>query len=290
MSRIEQFTYSICHYFSFTKCSNISVSWCDFTKFWWTISQKISVDIQCTVESDEIYLLFRFYVKSIPANSRVSKTGILTSLLALIFPHAHYDFPWNQLQYFRIPTLWCDKFFFYFRLKKTWGLLSRRDKQCFDKLFELFSDDSNFEKLRKHLDFLALTSKDCIPYLGLYLTDLIHIDMAHPYTGGLETNQRMIKMNNILRIISELQRSNYEYLIKNEECHSYLRSLRYIGMYLLKKQCGNCRIFLLFIFYVKSILEKTSKTAILAVCRTSDYVDLVYFNFQKVQKFIKNQI
>ena len=62
-----------------------------------------------------------------------------------------------------------------FRLKKTWGLLSRRDKQLFDKLHELFSDDSNFEKLRKHLDLLALTSKGCIPYLGLYLTDLIHI-------------------------------------------------------------------------------------------------------------------
>merc|ERR1711963_165317 len=115
-----------------------------------------------------------------------------------------------------------------FRLKKTWNLLSKRDKNVFDKLYELFSEEANFEKLRKHLDVLALTSKDCIPYLGLYLTDLIHIDMAHPYTGGLETNQRMIKMNNILRIISELQRSNYEYLIKNEECHTYLRSLRYI--------------------------------------------------------------
>ena len=73
-------------------------------------------------------------------------------------------------------------------MKKTWGLLSRRDKQLFDKLNELFSDDSNFEVLRKHLDSLALMSKaDCIPYLGLYLTDLIHIDMAHPHTGGLGT-------------------------------------------------------------------------------------------------------
>ena len=76
---------------------------------------------------------------------------------------------------------YCDwgQYFLYntalFRLKKTWGLLSRRDKQLFDKLHELFSDDSNFEKLRKHLDLLALGQDGCIPYLGLYLTDLIHI-------------------------------------------------------------------------------------------------------------------
>ena len=57
--------------------------------------------------------------------------------------------------------------------------------------------------------------------------------MAHPHTGGLESNPRMIKMNNILRLISELQRSNYEYLQQNDECQGYLRSLRYIGKKLL---------------------------------------------------------
>jgi len=116
-----------------------------------------------------------------------------------------------------------------FRLKKTWSLLSRRDKQTFDRLYDLFSEEANFEKLRKHLDLLAFSpSKDCIPYLGIYLTDLTYIDMAHPHTGGLESNQRRVKMNNILRIISELQESTYDYLVKDVECQKYLRSLRYI--------------------------------------------------------------
>jgi len=116
-----------------------------------------------------------------------------------------------------------------FRLKKTWSLLSRRDKQTFDRLYDLFSEEANFEELRKHVDQLAFSPvKDCIPYLGIYLTDLTYIDMAHPHTGGLESNQRRVKMNNILRIISELQESNYDYLVKDVECQKYLRSLRYI--------------------------------------------------------------
>lgn len=123
-----------------------------------------------------------------------------------------------------------------FRLKKTWGLVSRKDRTTFEKLNELFSEESNFERLRKHLDYLALTNKDCVPYLGLYLTDLIHIDMAHPHTGGIESNQRSIKMNNILRILSEMQHSQYSYLNKDEECQTYLRfvSRHILNIILLK--------------------------------------------------------
>jgi hypothetical protein len=66
--------------------------------------------------------------------------------------------------------------FFIFRLKKTWSLLSRRDKQTFDRLYDLFSEEANFEELRKHVDQLAFSPvKDCIPYLGIYLTDLTYI-------------------------------------------------------------------------------------------------------------------
>ena len=54
--------------------------------------------------------------------------------------------------------------------------MSRRDKQTFDRLYDLFSEEANFEELRKHVDQLAFSPvKDCIPYLGIYLTDLTYI-------------------------------------------------------------------------------------------------------------------
>ncbi|XP_028258753.1 ras-specific guanine nucleotide-releasing factor RalGPS2 isoform X4 [Parambassis ranga] len=114
-----------------------------------------------------------------------------------------------------------------FRLTKTWALLSRKDKATFDRLDYLMSKEDNYKRLRDYISSQSMVS--CIPYLGMYLSDLTYIDSAYPSTGSiLENEQRSNLMNNILRIISDLQRScTYDVLVL-PHVQKYLNSVRYI--------------------------------------------------------------
>ncbi|XP_006635138.2 ras-specific guanine nucleotide-releasing factor RalGPS2 isoform X3 [Lepisosteus oculatus] len=114
-----------------------------------------------------------------------------------------------------------------FRLTKTWALLSRKDKTTFEKLEYLMSKEDNYKRLREYISSLSMTP--CIPYLGIYLSDLTYIDSAYPSTGSiLENEQRSNLMNNILRIISDLQRSCEYDIPVLPHVQKYLNSVRYI--------------------------------------------------------------
>uniref|UniRef100_A0ABM5GDF4 Ras-specific guanine nucleotide-releasing factor RalGPS2 isoform X2 n=1 Tax=Pogona vitticeps TaxID=103695 RepID=A0ABM5GDF4_9SAUR len=114
-----------------------------------------------------------------------------------------------------------------FRLTKTWALLSRKDKATFDKLEYVMSKEDNYKRLRDYISSLKMTP--CIPYLGIYLSDLTYIDSAYPSTGSiLENEQRSNLMNNILRIISDLQQSCEYDIFVLPHVQKYLNSVQYI--------------------------------------------------------------
>ncbi|XP_074094235.1 ras-specific guanine nucleotide-releasing factor RalGPS2-like isoform X1 [Cotesia typhae] len=112
-----------------------------------------------------------------------------------------------------------------YRLNKTWTCLSKKDKCTFDKLAEVFSDKNNWTNLREHMVTLKLP---CIPYLGLFLTDLVYIDMAHPPSKNNENHQRAIKMNTVLTRVTVFQASEYSGIIPLPDVQRYLNNVRYI--------------------------------------------------------------
>ncbi|XP_057289399.1 ras-specific guanine nucleotide-releasing factor RalGPS2-like isoform X2 [Hydractinia symbiolongicarpus] len=110
-----------------------------------------------------------------------------------------------------------------YRLTKTWNLIPKRDKEKLEKLNELVAEDNNRIKFREYIQTVKLP---CIPYLGMYLTDLTYINTIHPLTGGLDV-ARTNKMNEILRIIADFQQSTYD-LKSQKYIQEYLNSIKYI--------------------------------------------------------------
>ncbi|KAG5281456.1 hypothetical protein AALO_G00072410 [Alosa alosa] len=115
-----------------------------------------------------------------------------------------------------------------FRLSKTWALVSRKDKATFEKLDFLTSKEENYTRMREHIRSLKMAP--CTPYLGIYLFDMTYIDSAYPASDSImETEQRSNQMNNLLRVISDLQVScNYEHLLTLPHVQKYLMSVHYI--------------------------------------------------------------
>uniref|UniRef100_A0A672K119 Ras-specific guanine nucleotide-releasing factor RalGPS1-like n=1 Tax=Sinocyclocheilus grahami TaxID=75366 RepID=A0A672K119_SINGR len=115
-----------------------------------------------------------------------------------------------------------------FRLSKTWALISRKDKATLEKLDFLTSKEENYNRMREYIRSLKMAP--CIPYLGIYLFDMTYIDSAYPASDSIiETEQRTNQMNNLLRIISDLQVScNYDHLVMLPHVQKYLMSVRYI--------------------------------------------------------------
>ncbi|XP_041987821.1 ras-specific guanine nucleotide-releasing factor RalGPS1 [Aricia agestis] len=108
-----------------------------------------------------------------------------------------------------------------YRLTKTWACLSKKDKQQFDKLAELFGEKDNWTALREYMRSIPLP---CIPFLGIFLTDLVYIDMAHPANTS---PHRASKMAVVLTALERYQQSEYD-ILPLPHVAKYLNSVRYI--------------------------------------------------------------
>ncbi|XP_024946979.1 ras-specific guanine nucleotide-releasing factor 2 isoform X3 [Cephus cinctus] len=96
-----------------------------------------------------------------------------------------------------------------YRLKKTWEKVSKTTKQTIERLQNIVSSDGRFRNLR---DALHRCDPPCIPYLGLYLTDLSFIEEGTPnFTDdGLLNFSKMRMIAHVIREIRHFQQTPYK--------------------------------------------------------------------------------
>lgn len=106
-----------------------------------------------------------------------------------------------------------------FRLSRTWPHVKTKDRNFLARLTSLFSDEENFSALRKHINHIEPPG---IPYLGMYLRDLVYIKLAHA-----DGNTRLTQMNNVLDAIIKFQKSSYA-IEPQPTIQAYLSAAKYI--------------------------------------------------------------
>ncbi|XP_034048661.1 ras-specific guanine nucleotide-releasing factor 2 [Thalassophryne amazonica] len=95
-----------------------------------------------------------------------------------------------------------------YRLKKTWAKVCRQTKAVMDRLQKTVSSEGRFKNLR---ETLKNCNPPCVPYLGMYLTDLAFIEEGTPnFTEeGLVNFSKMRMISHIIREIRQFQQAPY---------------------------------------------------------------------------------
>lgn len=102
------------------------------------------------------------------------------------------------------------------RLKRTWELVPSKTKLRLDKLKSIINHDRNYASLRQTFQ---KQTPPCVPWVGLYLTDLTFVDAGNQCTRQLPSNTvsdsksviNFDKHMKTAKIISELQRFQVPY-------------------------------------------------------------------------------
>ena len=121
------------------------------------------------------------------------------------------------------------------RLRKTWGLISEKKKEQLDEVNALIGFERNHVAMRQHLQNVV---PPCVPYLGMYLTDLVMCNDGNPTKKQLAGGKQIVnfyKYTTTAKIIGELQRFQVAYRLQEVEvCQEWLQCL------IVKERSGLC--------------------------------------------------
>jgi son of sevenless len=102
-----------------------------------------------------------------------------------------------------------------FRLKKTFDQFTKKESQTFIELKDLVSNLSNYKKHRESIEFVT---SGCIPYLGMFLTDLTFIEdgMKNTTKNGLINFKKRTLISKVILKIRSLQNVPYNFKVVPE--------------------------------------------------------------------------
>eukprot|EP01102_Stenamoeba_stenopodia_P006360 TRINITY_DN1744_c0_g3_i1.p1 TRINITY_DN1744_c0_g3~~TRINITY_DN1744_c0_g3_i1.p1 ORF type:complete len:906 (-),score=236.37 TRINITY_DN1744_c0_g3_i1:10-2727(-) len=115
-----------------------------------------------------------------------------------------------------------------YRLKRTWEGVPQKSMAAFEEMKELMKVSSNWKAYR---EALKKCNPPCVPYLGVYLTDLTFTEDGNPdrLEGGELIN--FIKRKKLSVVIQEIQQyQNMPYSIEvNQPIRDYLNDMQWVN-------------------------------------------------------------
>uniref|UniRef100_A0A9J8ADV5 Ras protein-specific guanine nucleotide-releasing factor 2b n=1 Tax=Cyprinus carpio carpio TaxID=630221 RepID=A0A9J8ADV5_CYPCA len=126
-----------------------------------------------------------------------------------------------------------------YRLKKTWAKVCKQTKALMDKLQKTVSSEGRFKNLR---ETLKNCNPPCVPYLGMYLTDLAFIEEGTPnFTEeGLVNFSKMRMISHIIREIRQFQQTPYRiehqpklHIVRLYLDKSYTKAMFFVFLFVL---------------------------------------------------------
>jgi hypothetical protein len=112
------------------------------------------------------------------------------------------------------------------RLKRTWEQLSKKINDIFENLERVINPQKNYAQYRENLHSV---NPPCVPFLGVYLTDLTFIEDGN--TNNLKSNNKLInfskqtKTAEVIREIQQYQNQPYNLNPVKEVCDFILKCL-----------------------------------------------------------------
>lgn len=90
-----------------------------------------------------------------------------------------------------------------YRLKHTWSMIPASHKKAFESLCDLTTNAGNYKQYRR---IIASVKPPCIPYIGIYLTDLTFIRDGNP-------NDIMVEENKLINFSKRRMLSRYVFCV-----------------------------------------------------------------------------